>query len=278
MFTLTDTPVKFIGLLVLFTFSTLWSLYQLARKQTGPTLVSNLAHLAMSVVMLVMVPRTLWQPFSSVIPLPATVGFFGIFVLWFGYLGVRGLAAAGSLRRHGWHALGHATMFGAMTWHLAAMLTHRGMGHAGMDHGAGEMAHGPGATMDPGAMGHGMGHGAQGAGGMDHSAGMGHAPMATAQPMSMGSEPTDMAMILAVIGVPLMTYLLAAAIWNLKNVISPSAVIADHVGHEMAGHGHYSVGNPRLAALADFAMNFGMFWMSTGLMVPLLPFFAHFSF
>ena len=31
-------------------------------------------------------------------------------------------------------------------------------------------------------------------------------------------------------------------------------------------------------ALAAFAMNFGMFWMSTGIMVPLLPFFALFAF
>jgi hypothetical protein len=34
----------------------------------------------------------------------------------------------------------------------------------------------------------------------------------------------------------------------------------------------------RLAHSADFAMNAGMFWMSTGLLVPLLPFFAALSF
>ena len=34
----------------------------------------------------------------------------------------------------------------------------------------------------------------------------------------------------------------------------------------------------RMAAASDFAMNFGMFWMSTGIMVPLLPFFALLAF
>lgn len=267
MFTLTEMPVKFVGLLILFTFSTIWSLYQLARRQTGPTLVSNLAHLAMSVVMLLMVPRTLWQPFSAAIPLPPLVGFFGIFVGWFCYLGVRGLAAGGRVRRHGWHALGHAAMFGAMTWHLAAMLvkmqTMMTGGTGGM-HGA-ETITAPGAGMDHG-MDHGGDHGGMAHGGMDHGS-------TTAQ-----AGASDPSMLLAIIGVPFMTYLLSAAIWNLKNAIRPSPVILDHTGHELAGHGHYVAGNPRLAALADFAMNFGMFWMSTGLMVALLPFFRFLSF
>jgi hypothetical protein len=34
----------------------------------------------------------------------------------------------------------------------------------------------------------------------------------------------------------------------------------------------------RLEQLSAFAMNFGMFWMSTGLLVPILPFFAALSF
>jgi len=34
----------------------------------------------------------------------------------------------------------------------------------------------------------------------------------------------------------------------------------------------------RLEALSAFAMNFGMFWMSTGLMVPILPFFGLLAF
>ncbi|WP_432560468.1 DUF5134 domain-containing protein [Granulicoccus sp. GXG6511] len=264
MFTLTDMPVKFVGLLLLFAFSTIWSLYQLARKQTGPTLVSNLAHLAMSVVMLLMVARTWWQPFVSAIPLPALVGFFGVFVLWFVYLGVRGLAAGGTARRHGWHALGHAAMFGAMTWHLAAMLSHMAMG---MGHGSSGPAMGEGHTMGDG--GHAMGNSGHA---MDHA-------VATPGPMPMQTAgPGDNAMLIAIIGIPFMTYLLAAALWNLKNVIAPSRIIQDHAGHEAAGHGHYVAGNPRLAALADFAMNFGMFWMSTGLMVALLPFFRYLSF
>jgi hypothetical protein len=34
----------------------------------------------------------------------------------------------------------------------------------------------------------------------------------------------------------------------------------------------------RLEVIAAFAMNFGMFWMSTGLLVAILPFFALFAF
>lgn len=272
MFTLTDTPVKFVALLVLFTFTTIWSLYQLARRQTGPTLLSNIAHLAMSVVMLVMVPRTLWRPFTAAAPLPVLVALFGIFALWFGYLGVRGLGASPSLRRHGWHALGHAGMFGAMTWHLAAMLGHSAAGHrapAG-EPGHAAMAHGP------------SGHGAAGPDAVGHgtTAIGGHAEHALSTgPVTMDATgPGDMALLIAIIGVPFMTYLLAAAFWNLKSAVRPSRSILDHAGHEAAGHGHYAAGNPRIAALADFAMNFGMFWMSTGLMVALLPGFRHLSF
>ena len=249
MFTLTDMPVKFIGLLLLFTFSTLWSIYQLARRQNGLTLVSNLAHLAMSVVMLIMVPHTLWQPFSDVIPLPALVGFFGVFALWFVYLGVRGLNAGAAARQHGWHALGHGGMFGAMTWHLAAMMNHHG--HHDMDHGP-DPGHGDGANGHE-AMTE-MTHGA-----IEHT-----------------SATSDLAMLIAVIGVPFMAYLLLAALGNLKNALAPSPSIRDHAGHASAGHGHYVAGNPRLASLADFSMNFGMFWMSTGLMTALLPFFSYF--
>jgi len=34
----------------------------------------------------------------------------------------------------------------------------------------------------------------------------------------------------------------------------------------------------RLEVLSAFAMNLGMFWMSTGLLVPILPFFAVLAF
>lgn len=257
MFTLTDTPVKFVGLMVLFIFTTVWSGYQLSRRQTGPTLVSNIAHLAMSVVMLLMVARTLWQPFVSAIPLPLLVGFFGAFTLWFVVLGVRGLSAGQArIHKHGWHALGHAGMFGAMTWHLSAMLVRmQNMSSMGSGHSA--AMHDAGTATAGGAMAQGQ---------------MAHSP--TSQTMA-GSDP---GFVLAVVGVPFMTYLLIAATGNLKNAISPSPDILDHVGHEIAGHGHYAVGNPRVGALADFAMNFGMFWMSTGLMVALLPFFRVFAF
>lgn len=219
MFNLADTPVKFVGLLVLFAFSTIWSLYQLSHRQSGPTLVSNLAHLAMSAVMLLMVSSTLWQPMTAIVGVPALVGLFGACTLWFVILGVRGLSAGGGrARTHGWHALGHAAMFAAMTWHLAAMLGHAAGGHHHATQTGGE------------------------------------------------------SVAVAVIGVPFMAYLLLASIWSLKNVISPGPDVLDHVGHERAGHGQYASGSPRLAALADFAMTFGMFWMSTGLLIPLVPF------
>lgn len=209
MFTLTETPVAFIGLLVLFGCSTLWTLWQLALPQNGPALVSNLAHLAMSVVMLLMVPQAVWQPFSAVIPLPGLVGFFGVFALWFVLWGVRGLRGDSLTRKHGWHALGHAGMFGAMTWHLAAMLGHGGQ--------LAEHAH------------------------------AGHAGA------------SDVALLFALVGVPFMIYLLAAALGNLRWVIMP-------------GRGS------RLAALADFAMHVGMFWMSADVMVALVPAFGYLAF
>ena len=51
-------------------------------------------------------------------------------------------------------------------------------------------------------------------------------------------------------------------------------------GPERGCHEVRAVGSTahRLAASCDFAMNFGMFWMSTGLLVPILPFFTVFAF
>ncbi|QGF23343.1 hypothetical protein [Raineyella fluvialis] len=48
----------------------------------------------------------------------------------------------------------------------------------------------------------------------------------------------------------------------------------------MMCHEQRAVASPtyRLAALAGFAMNFGMFWMSTGLMTPILPWMTHLAF
>jgi hypothetical protein len=251
VFALTDTPVKFVGLLVLFLLSTTWSLYQLGGRQTGPTLVSNVAHLAMSFVMLLMVPGVLWQPLAGIVGVPALVGLFAASTLWFVVLGVRGLRAGERRgRTHGWHAVGHAAMFGAMTWHLAAMLWHGGAGH---DHRGSSQVLAPPVN------------------GMTHSE---HGHHGSTAPADLAQSGVDPALVIAIIGLPFMTYLLVAAIWRLKNTISPGADLLDRAGHELAGHGHYTGGNPRLGALADFAMSFGMFWMSTGLLTPLLPFLA----
>ena len=85
-----------------------------------------------------MVSATLWQPLVAIIGLPVLVGFFGACALWFVVLGVRGFRVGQRrARTHGWHAFGHAGMFGAMTWHLAAMLAHGG---GGMDHASHGMA------------------------------------------------------------------------------------------------------------------------------------------
>ena len=68
MFTLADTPVKFVGLLVLFLFTAIWSGVELGRRQTGRQRLSNLLHLAMSLVMLAMVAQ------AKLIPEGASTG------------------------------------------------------------------------------------------------------------------------------------------------------------------------------------------------------------
>ena len=99
---------------------------------------------------------------------------------------------------------------------------------------------------------------------------------------------------IAVVGVPFMAYLLISSLTDLVAAFRPVPAVAHdhHVSH--AGHG-LAEGEPvmeeagchprrqgaweyRLAKLSGFAMNFGMFWMSTGLMVTLLPFFSLLSF
>ncbi|MCG7583560.1 DUF5134 domain-containing protein [Mycolicibacterium sp. OfavD-34-C] len=256
MFTLADTPVKFVALLVLFAWCTVWCTYELTRRQDARQRISNAAHLAMAVVMLLMVARPTWAALTALVPTSALVAAFAVGTAWFGWLAVDGFRTAD--RRAGLHFCGHAAMFAAMSWHLAAMAVkaqhttgHQDMSHGGTGHG-------------------GMGHGASG-----------H-----------GAQPGTTMWVFALIGVPLMTYLLAASVTAIRELTRPRvaeleqatagagpAVLAP-AGPERGCHEVRAVGSTahRLAASCDFAMNFGMFWMSTGLLVPILPFFTVFAF
>lgn len=82
-------------------------------------------------------------------------------------------------------------------------------------------------------------------------------------------------MVVALVGVPLMAYLLASGLVGLwQSVRPPSAPEAGASGGapEVTGlHGSPRSApalNQRLSALAMAAMNLGMFWMSTGLLRP----------
>ena len=151
MFTLADTPVKFVALLALFAWCTVWCTYELTRRQDARQRISNAAHLAMAVVMLLMVARPTWAALTALVPTSALVATFAVGTAWFGWLAVDGFRAAD--RRAGLHFCGHAAMFGAMTWHLAAMAVkaQHTTGHHGMSDGMGHGATGhgaqPGTTM-----------------------------------------------------------------------------------------------------------------------------------
>lgn len=222
MFTLTAVPVKFIGLLLLFTFTTAYELLQTGRARKAIPRTSHGLHLAMSVIMLLMVPKSWWVPFRTVVPVPISIAVMALGVLWFAWLAVRAEAGQRS------HAVGCALMFSAMVWHLVAMMVKM--------HNMKAMQMAPMSSSH-----HTMNHGAPP---------MNHGAMAT------GSGST--LWWLAVIGIPLMAWLLWAS-WR------GAAMAVTEPGH-------------RLAGLNAFAMNFGMFWMSTGLLVPILPFFKYLAF
>lgn len=291
MFTFDATPVKYVGLLVLFAWCTAWCGYELTRDQDLRQRISNVLHLVMAVVMLLMVPRETWQALVGVVPASALVVVFAAGTGWFVWLAVRALGEPE--RRGAAHFAGHAMMFGAMTWHLSAMAM---------------MA----AAMS--GMRMGGGHGMEEMGG--------HHPMA-------GSDLDGVVRMFALVGLPFMAYLLAAsglALWRVvqpraaandacpcgegctcgpdcacsathaadaktpasareleltavggsgRATLTPAPVAMSHSCHEERPVGSRRY---RLAASSDFAMNFGMFWMSTGLLTAILPFFAVFAF
>lgn len=267
VFTLSDTPVKFIGLLILFVICTVWSVRELTRPQTGRQRISNALHLAMAVVMLLMVARSVWTPIENIIPITLWTGLFAVGTGWFGYLAISSARSRsdGASRRY---AISHTLMFAAMTWHLAAMAIMGSLMAGSHDHS------------------HGDTHG------HDHGAAM--------NPMAEAGEPGGSLWWAAVIGVPLMIYLLGGAIVALTGVFARSsdnsrmqatvkepvlvgagaAAEAQPVPVAATCHEPRPVGSAayRLGNLSHFAMLFGMFWMSTGILVPIAPFMAHLAF
>ncbi len=286
MFAFADTPVKFVGLLLLFAWCTLWSIYELTRPQDVRQRISNSLHLVMAVVMLLMVAPVSWKGLIAVVPTFALVGAFALSTAWFVWLAIDAVRASD---RSGWlHFLGHAAMFGAMTWHLSAMA----MMQAAMSHG---MGMGMGSGMDKGQL------------------------------MAAQSKPGGTLWIFAFVGIPFMTYLLVSSLrslWQAVQARTPAGeascpcgpgctcgpecscsvnhteatvrepelvasgsaarvglavapAVSTHSCHEVRPVG---TAKYRLEVISAFAMNFGMFWMSTGLLVPILPFFTLFAF
>lgn len=208
MFTLSAIPVKFVCLLVMFLVASAYEALALARSK-GAAVVSHGFHLLMGLVMLAMVPRSVWKPLTAVVPVWVFTLLMALGVAWFTW---QAIAAGKGHRRH---ASECAVMFLAMVWHLAAMMTKM---HAMKSKGS------------------------MGSMGKDHA-------------MSSGMDPMWW---IALVGVPIMAWLVYAGVRDLVRAIRSS----EH----------------RLSNLSGFCMNFGMFWMSTGLMVALLPFFTYFSF
>ena len=231
MFTFDQTPVKFVGLLVLLTWCTIWCARELARSRGARQRICDALHLLMAAVMLAMVPKPVWMALTGAIPVPVVVAAFAAATLWFAWLtagspgrptgsghtdaGPDGAVCAHAGRAHA----GHAAMFAAMTWHLAAMVV---KASARAELGMGPAMH---------------------------------------QWMEQAGRPGRVLWVFALVGLPFMAYLLVAGVLALRRALRPGAA---------AGR--------RLAAMSDFAMNFGMFWMSTGLLTPILPFFAALAF
>ncbi len=269
MFTFDATPVTFVGLLVLFAGSTAWSLYEATRPQDRRHRVSHVLHLGMAVVMLLMVARPTWGAVTALAPTPVWVVAFAVATGWFGWLASDAARASeGHGRRH---YAGHTLMFAAMTWHLAAMATKMAGMSAGTASSPGKRTTGQGAA-GPDMTGHA--HGA--ATTMPTGGGMGTDWM-TAQ-----SQPGGVLWWFALVGLPLMAYLLVAALAALRRAVAAAptraGVLVGSGGRSCDDGRPTGLATSRMAAASEFAMSFGMFWMSTGLLVPILPFFSLFAF
>ena len=278
MFAFSAIPVKFAGLLVLFAWCTIWSAYELTRPQDRRQRVSGALHLGMAVVMLLMVPKSWWMPLTRNISIWVLVAAFAAATAWFGYLAAEAYRDGGF--RNATVILGHTAMFAAMTWHLTAMAFKRSMMAGGMK--AGGM--GTAAASKPGGVLWTMAligvpfmaylllaavndvrravaakpSPADCACGANCTCG----PDCACQPSHVTELEQPRVLVLAGGG--------EVAPQPVRGVTTEPA--SCHAVRPQGSLGY------RLSAWADFAMNFGMFWMSTGLMVALLPFFAKLSF
>lgn len=247
MFTLTDSPGKFVLLLVLFGFCIVWETIELIRARTGTQRVSVGLHLLMAVVMFLMIPGQTWQALTGVIPIGAWTVLFGLAAVWFTVRLILDVRRDGTA--HLGHGLSHTVMFWTMTWHLGAMAVHRSL----MAAPAGEI---PAGHDHSGHAGHGMGHGMAG--------------------MQQAAAPGGTLWVLALIGIVLLAFLLWATVRDLITAVrgTPGAT---HASVDLGTGGHGALAY-RLSALSSFAMNFGMVLMSLGLLAPILPFLGQLNF
>lgn len=225
MFTFAATPVKFVALLVLFAWCVGWGCYELTRRQSSEQRVGNALHLAMSLLMLAMVPAWSWKPLSAFLPLWGWAALFAVATAWFV---LRWARSEG--RGEGVHAAACALMFFAMTWHLGGMAVWM--------------------TAMSGAAGHG----------------------------GMAMAPSPGVLAVAWVGVPVMVLLLAVGLLDLVRAFRrpvPGASVAAPTCHEPRPIGSWAY---RCDALFGAAMNLGMFWMSAGMLTPLLPWMGALSF
>jgi hypothetical protein len=277
MFIFAETPVRFIGLLLLYTLCTLWSTYELTRRQDVRQRISNVLHLVMAVVMLLMVSPMTWMTLTAVVPTLVWVGVFALSTAWFVWLAIDALR--GSDRNGALHFFGHATMFLAMTWHLSAMAVMHRAKLGGMT------AEGMAAMRMPGGV-------------LWIFALVGLPLMAYLLISSFRSlwqavQPRSTTALLSCAcgpdcgcGPECSCYVNHADAIVAETVLvgssgaSPARLavaptVSTHSCHEVRPVGTTKY---RLEVLSAFAMNFGMFWMSTGLLVPILPFFVVLAF
>lgn len=115
MFTWTTTPVAFVGLLLLFGFSALWSLVTLWPRRDWDTTMAKIIGVLFSASAGLMVAPPTADWLFHLAPDPALGFIFGLFTLWFI---VESVVRRGSSSRS--YAV-VALLMVTMTWHVAAM-------------------------------------------------------------------------------------------------------------------------------------------------------------
>ena len=277
MFIFADMPVRFISLLVLFTWCTVWSIYELTRPQGPRQRVSNTLHLVMSALMLIMVAPVTWKNLIAVIPTMVWVGVFALSTAWFIWLAIDALRS--SDRHGGLHFVGHAAMFGAMTWHLWAMAVMHRAKMAGLGDEWMMAQRMPGGVLWIFALAglpimtyllissmRSLWQATQ------RGTGVALLNCACGPDCDCGPECSCYVKHAeAIVREPVLVGSASAA--PARRAAAPA--VSTHTCSEVRPVGTLKY---RLSALSAFAMNFGMFWMSTGLMVAILPFFKYLAF